>query len=245
MGAATALTSCSAFLAGEVAGRMGVTRPIHVVPNGIDLPWFDSLGESGDVYAAHGLPRRRLMIVFTGRLERRKGIHLCPEIAGTILERHDVTFVLAGADLFDYATTTLLPEVSRRRLKGSIHWLGALTLPQVRQLVSAAGIFLLPSVWENCPYSVLEAMAAGKAVVAADQGGVPEMITSGTQGLLARAGDPTAFVAALERLIADEPLRHRLGAAARARVEQEFAHTTIAARSVELYRQVMARKAAS
>jgi len=237
---ATAITSCSRFLAGEVATKLGVRRPISVITNGLDLGWFDATAEHVDVHEKYQLPRRPLMIVFTGRMERRKGIHLMPEIARAILEKYDVNLVLAGADLFGYVTNTLLPALADRRLKGSIHWLGALPLGDLRPVVGAADVFLLPSTWENCPYSCLEAMAAGKAIVCANQGGMPELIEDGVNGLLAKCGDAASFTAQIERLLNDAGLRARLGHAAREQVTVAHAHTHVARQAVDLYRRLIA-----
>ena len=237
----TAITSCSQFLADEVRERMHVRRPMQVITNGLDLEWFDATSARVDVHAKYGMPRRPLTIVFTGRMERRKGIHLMPEIAASILERFDVTLVLAGADLFGYVADTLLPALADRPLKGSIHWLGALPLPDLRAVVNAADIFLLPSIWENCPYSCLEAMAAGKAIVCANQGGMPELIEHGVNGLLAANEDAQAFVAQLERFIADTELRQRLGQAARERMVAAHAHTHVARQSMDVYRSILSR----
>jgi glycosyltransferase involved in cell wall biosynthesis len=236
---ATALTSCSRFLAREVTDKLGVLRAIDVITNGLDLPWFDQSAEQVDVHAKHGIPRRAITIVFTGRLERRKGIHLLPTIAAHILERYDVALVLAGADLFGYAEKTLLPSLANRPLKGSIHCLGQVPLGDLRPLVAAADIFLLPSIWENCPYSCLEAMAAGRAIVCANQGGMPELIRHEENGLLATCDDAASFTEQVERLVADAALRERLGRAARASVEATNAHTTVAARAVDLYRRIL------
>jgi glycosyltransferase involved in cell wall biosynthesis len=186
------------------------------------------------------IPRRRLLILFTGRMERRKGIHLLPEIAASILERFDVTFVLAGDDLFGYVANTLLPQLAGRALKGSIHWLGALTLANLRPLVHAADIFLLPSLWENCPYSCLEAMAAGRAVVCADQGGMPELIENGVNGMLATPGDAPSFVRRIEQLIEDAPLRNELGRAARETVQRAHGDTLVARQTLDVYQRVIA-----
>jgi glycosyltransferase involved in cell wall biosynthesis len=240
---ASALTSCSRFLAHEVTDKLGLLRSIDVITNGLDIPWFDASTAQLDVHAKYGIPRRSLTIVFTGRLERRKGIHLLPAIAAHILERYDVALVLAGADLFGYAEHTLLPSLAHRSLKGSIHCLGQVPLGDLRPLVAAADIFLLPSIWENCPYSCLEAMAAGRAIVCADQGGMPELIRHEENGLLARCEDAASFTVQVERLVADGALRHRLGRAARASVEAANAHTTVAAKAVEVYRRIVRESA--
>jgi glycogen synthase len=237
---ATALTACSRFVADEVNQTLRVNRQIPIIRNGLDVEWFDGAAEPGNVYRQYGLPQRQLMIVFTGRMERRKGIHLCSAIASSILERFDVSFVLAGDDLFGYVADTLLPSLASRRLKGSIHWLGPLGMTEVRQLVRAADIFLLPSLWENCPYSCLEAMAAARAVVSADQGGMPELIQNGINGLLAASGNASSFVQRIEQLIADSALRRRLGCAARETIQREHGDTHVASQALGIYRDLLA-----
>jgi glycosyltransferase involved in cell wall biosynthesis len=134
---------------------------------------------------------------------------------------------------------TLLPDWNTRNFKGSVHYLGKLDLVDVRSCLRQADIFLLPSLWENCPYSCLEAMAAGCAIVGADQGGVPELIRDGQNGLLARTGDAASFVTCLERLLQDDALRARLAAAARRSVEESFTDIQIASRSVDYYRECL------
>jgi glycosyltransferase involved in cell wall biosynthesis len=172
-------------------------------------------------------------------MEHRKGIHVCREIAASILERHKVAFVFAGQDLFNYMADILLPHLRTKKLKGSVHYLGKLDLMEVRSCLRATDIFVLPSLWENCPYSCLEAMAAGRAIVSSDQGGMPELIRDGDNGLLARSGDPESYAACLERLIEDKALRERLGAAARRTIEDSFTDTHIARISVEYYRECL------
>lgn len=239
MRGATVFSSCSGFLAGAVRDQLGIRRPVRVIHNGIDLALFDAPPDH-DARQRHGLPADRPVILFTGRMEPRKGIQLCQEIATSILKRHDVAFVFAGRDLFGHMTQTILPALARESLKGSVHYLGALDLAGVRALLRHADIFLLPSLWENCPYSCLEAMAAGLAVVSSDQGGMPELVEDGVTGLLARSGDAASYVAQLERVIEDRVLRERLGAAARQRIEASFTDVHIAAQSVALYRECAA-----
>jgi glycogen synthase len=231
---ATALSSCSSFLAREVQNKMGVNTPISVIPNGIDLDLFDRQGHQ-DVAAKYGLPADRPIIFFAGRMERRKGIHLCGQVVSRVLRDHDATFVFAGQDLFGYMEKTLLPSLKNQQLKGSVHYLGKLGQDEVRACVNASDIFLLPSLWENLPYSCLEGMAAGRAIVASDQGGVPELIQHGQNGLLAASGEPESFVQAIVTLLKDPSLRCRLGREARATVEAKFTDGEVARQSVDLY----------
>jgi glycogen synthase len=233
---ATALTSCSNFLGEEVRSRMGVSRRITVIPNGIDLSLFDQAPHV-DVAAKYGLPRDKVTILFAGRMERRKGIHLCGAIAESILRRYDVAFVFAGQDLFGYMKDTLLPSLRNQQLRGSFHYIGKLDLDELRSCVRAADIFMLPSLWENCPYSCIEAMAAGRAVVASNQGGMPELIQHGVNGLLAQSGAPESFTRQMEILIEDETLRRRLGDAARRTVSERYTDDRVVRLTVEIYKR--------
>ena len=231
---ARSLSACSRFVADELRREMGLRRPVRVIPNGIDLTLFDSAPDV-DVRRRYDLPADRPMILFTGRMERRKGIELCAAIASEILQRHTVSLVFAGRDLFGYMSGTLLPALSGRSLRGSVHYLGDLTLSEVRWCLRQADIFLLPSLWENCPYSCLEAMAAGRAIVCSDQGGMPELVRDEVNGLLARSGDPASYVRQIERLLDDQRLRERLGEAARRTIETSFTDTHIAQVSAQYY----------
>jgi glycosyltransferase involved in cell wall biosynthesis len=226
--------SASAYLAEQVRAKLGVRRAIAVVPNGVDLAWFDNTPQT-DVRCRFGIPRERPMIFFSGRMERRKGIHLCEEIASSILGRHDVSFVFAGQDLFEYMSGTLLPSFQAKGFGGSVYYLGKLGLDDVRSCLREADIFFTPSLWENCPYSCLEAMAAGCAIVSSDAGGLPELVRHGETGLVARSEDSVSFAARIEELLEDAGLRDRLGRAARASVEASFNHLEIGRRSVTVY----------
>jgi glycosyltransferase involved in cell wall biosynthesis len=110
----------------------------------------------------------------------------------------------------------------------------------VAELLAQADVFVLSSRSEGLPISILEAMAAGLPVVASDVGGIPELVVDGETGLLVPAGDPDALAAALRRLVEDGELRRRLGAAARARVEQRFSVEQARRSHVELYERLLA-----
>jgi len=233
---ATIRTSCSQYLADEVMEKMNVSPPVHVIPNGIDVPLFDR-DEGIDVHDRFGIPRDGVTIFFANRMEERKGIHLVQEMAPQILAKHkDAHFVLAGGDAFGYMRDRILPFIKAQRLQKRFHYLGPLDLPSVRAVCKSIDIFIIPSLWENCPYSCIEAMTAGRAIVSSDCGGMPELIQHGQNGLLARSGDATSFVAALDELVEDRGLRERLGSAARATVEDRLTDLAVAEQALEVYR---------
>jgi glycosyltransferase involved in cell wall biosynthesis len=92
----------------------------------------------------------------------------------------------------------------------------------VRDLLAAAEIFVMPSLWEGFPLAILESMLSGTPVIASDVCGIPEAIVSGEHGLLTPPGDVEALMAALRRLLTDPSLREQLAMGARARALREF-----------------------
>jgi glycosyltransferase involved in cell wall biosynthesis len=128
-------------------------------------------------------------------------------------------------------------EIDRLGLHATVELLGERA--DVPDLLAAADVFVLPSLSEGMPMSVLEAMAAGLPVVASDVGGVPELVADGVTGTLVPPGDPGALAAALDALARDPAARARLGAAARARAEAEFGLDGWQQAHVDLYRATL------
>ena len=233
---AEVLTSCSRFLADEVATKMHEPKPIHVIANGIDVEMFDR-DDGIDVFAKFGLPRDKKLIFFANRMEERKGVHILKDmVQQTLAQYPDIAFVFAGRDLFGYMEQRVLPWVRDHQLTDRFFYLGPLHLPDVRAILKQTSIFLIPSLWENCPYSCIEAMTAGRAIVSSDCGGMPELIRDHENGLLAKNGDPDSFVAVLREAIEDDRLRETCGEAARREVEQRLTDVAIAQQSVDVYR---------
>jgi glycosyltransferase involved in cell wall biosynthesis len=92
----------------------------------------------------------------------------------------------------------------------------------VPNLLAAADVFAMPSLWEGLPLALLEAMLAGKAIVASRISGIPEAVTDEVEGLLCLPGDVASLAGAVGRLLSDSGLRTRLGATAVARARREF-----------------------
>lgn len=107
----------------------------------------------------------------------------------------------------------------------------------VPDLLAAADVFVMPSLREGLPLAILEAMFAGKPIVASGVGGIPEAITSGEHGLLVPPSDPVALSEALRAVLADPALRLRLGEAARRRAQEEFRVEHMADRYERIYRE--------
>jgi glycosyltransferase involved in cell wall biosynthesis len=150
--------------------------------------------------------------LFAGRLAREKGVEVLVEAAK-----------LSGVDLVIAGEGPLAPWL-REQLDEHITQVGRVSPAEVSDLLERSAAAVVPSTcFENAPLSVLEPMARGVPVLAADIGGIPELIRDGIDGLLVEPGSAVQLAATL-RAVRDDPGRARaMGAAARERARREFA----------------------
>jgi len=118
------------------------------------------------------------------------------------------------------------------------------TSEQIQQLLAQADLCVFPSRYDNFPGACLEAMAAGKAIVATRSGGMAEMLCHGESGLLVRPGRFRPLRGAIQRLIIDSALRHQLGQAAQRRYENCYCSDRLLNQHVALYEKAIAMKRA-
>ncbi|MGH7137568.1 MAG: glycosyltransferase family 4 protein [Pirellulales bacterium] len=234
---ATRHTACSEYLALEAQRRFQLPRVPTVIHNGLDLAWFDTLSQSAAPQRV-AVPRGNTIVFFGARLERRKGADLLADIMAPVLDEYPVSFVVAGVDNHQGIRASLARRLGRPRA-GSFHYLGKVELDAVRLWLAEAAICLIPSRWENCPYSCLEAMATGTAVVASRVGGLPELVEDGATGLLVEMDDVPSFQSAVRRLVGDPSYAERLGQAARRRVEERFSARRMAEDSLREYERCL------
>ncbi len=203
------------------------TNKIVRIPNGVPL--------------ATGLPATRpevLRIGMVGRLGWKKGYPHALEAVALLRTRYpnlEVEIVGDGADRAE-----LEALATRLALSDTVRFLGR--REDVPDLLPRWSIYALSSVIEGMPNALLEAMAAGLAVVSTTAGGCGEVVTDGETGLLVPPADPKALADALDRLLSDAPLRERLGRSARTRVLQEFSLDAMMAAMDRLYVAALARR---
>jgi len=152
-------------------------------------------------------------------------------MAFAALSQDDLDLVVCGPD---QARGAFARFADRLGLKGRVRWLGSKKPDQVKNLLDECLFFVLPSRRENMPMALLEAMAAGKAAIASDVGGVSEAIVDGVNGLLVPAQDARALTRAMRRLAESSVLRGRLGRRALERA-RDFSWSSAAAGYRKIY----------
>jgi glycosyltransferase involved in cell wall biosynthesis len=167
--------------------------------------------------------------------------HLLDAIARLRDDGLSCTLALAGSRAEGDPSCRDVIERQARRLRIDVRFLGQRT--DVRRLLARADVFALPSLTEGMSNAVMEAMAAGRPVVATDVGGTRELL--GDCGVLVPPGDPGALAAALGAVLGDPALAARLGAAARARCRARFHVDAMVDRHVRIYQALCATHAPS
>jgi len=200
-------------------------RVVRIVPNGVPVP----AGERGRLRATLGVPENALVVAAMGSLVPRKGhavlIRALAAEAGLPWR-----LVIAGGGPEREPLQALAREL---RVDERVHLLGH--RDDIGDILAAADIFAMPSLWEGLPLALLEAMATGKPVVASATSGIPEAITPEVEGLLTPPGDIDALRRALGRLLCDPVLRQQLGARAAGRAAAEFSIRAMTDRYESLY----------
>jgi glycosyltransferase involved in cell wall biosynthesis len=220
--ASSVVITLSSGWAGFVRGFAPKAR-VTVVPNSVPLP---------DVSNVRPEPGR---ILFLGRLEEAKGVFELLGAGARLADRFpDLRLVFGG----EGDAAALRQRAAELGIGGRIELLGWVGPQQRDEQLARASVFCLPSHAEGLPMSMLEAMAAGRAVVASNVGGIPETIVDGDNGLLAPPSDEAALAAALERVLGDETLRARLACNARITIERHYSTEVVCGQLSALYREL-------
>ena len=233
---ADAVVSLNSELTDELVAEGIDFARIHLIANGVDCRRFSppTAEERQQARASLRVPANGPLVVFAGRLAKDKGVDFLFD-AWQSIEQHVAgepwTLVVAGSGL----PGNNYRERGERELRRAV-FVGK--VPDVRPLLDAADVLVLPSLSEGLSNIVLEAMATGLPVVGTAIGGLREQIDDGVTGLLVPPRDANALVQALTMLSRDAGLRLRMGLAARIRVEQRYSLDLMVDAYDDLYGQL-------
>ncbi len=225
----------------EVCGRLG-SDPARftIVPGAVDTARFARSTRDG-LPADHAGPVR---LLYHGRVDRRKGV----------LDFIDALAVLrAQGTPFSATVSGIGPDVDPAKARAAerafsetdIAFTGYADYATVPDLYRHADVFVSPTYAEGFSNTILEAMAAGLAVVSCHAVGVSDCLRDGENGLLVDPGDVPAQAAALTRVIADAPLRRRLAGAGLEECRRVYSWRAVGRQIMQVYADVLRRRPAT
>jgi glycosyltransferase involved in cell wall biosynthesis len=210
----TTLISVSRWLQGRLAASELGKYSIEHIPNGIDTNSFQRVPNARE---ALNLPQGKKLLLYVAQaasdsliFNERKGLLYLAEafLKRLVHEDPDIFLLVAGEPW--------APNHPR------VISLGKLPHGMLPQYYSASDLVICPSLGDNLPFTILEAMACGTPVVASRVGGIPEMIESGVSGVLVEPANSNALSEAIISLLRDTLMLRRMGIASRAKVERDF-----------------------
>ncbi len=194
---------------------------VEIAYNGVDAEEMDPAKLRGTLRARHGIPGDVPLVGLAGRLIRIKGVDLFLRSAARLAARHPrARFVVIGRREGDDFDAELDRIVREERLGNRVIFTGWIENMQTEML--DLDVVVIPSRRDAAPLVAYEAMALARPIVASVCPGLDEQLDDGVSGLYVPREDVEALTAAIDRLLCDEPLRVRLGQAARAAVRERF-----------------------
>ncbi|WP_081493036.1 glycosyltransferase family 4 protein [Bradyrhizobium yuanmingense] len=213
-----------------------------VIPHGVDTDVYAPPQDRAAAFAESGLPGRYAIGWFFGRVRAQKGTDLFVDAMCRLLPRYpDFTAVIVGqvtAEQTPFAND-LKKRIEAANLQSRIVITGELPIEAVQCWYQRLTIYAFTSRNEGFGLTLIEAMAAGSALVAARAGAAELVVEDGVTGVLIPTGDADALAAALEPLMRDVAAATAMGERGRARVLEKFSLDAEAARIGAVYRPLL------
>ena len=216
-------------------------REATVIPHGVDADRYAPPTDRAAAFAEAGLPGKYAIGCF-GRVRAQKGTDLFVDAMCALLPRYpDFTAVIVGAITPDQIAfgNALNAKIADAKLQTRIVILGELEIAEVQRWYQRITIYAFTSRNEGYGLTLIEAMAAGAALVATRAGAAELVVTDGETGALVPINDAAALAAAIDPLMRDPAAASAMGLRARQRVVAHFSLDAEAAKIAEVYRKVM------
>lgn len=201
-------------------------RPIEIIPYPIDTRQFMPGSERANPP----------LILYVGRVEKRKGADVLLRAIPIVRKRYpECEFVFAGS-----VSGEIKGSLSQQG-EGNLRLLGVRPRAELVDWYRRASVFVAPSIWDNSPNTIYEAMACGTPVVASRVGGIPELVDHGVTGLLVPPTDSAALADALITLLGDSPRREQMGRLGHEKAVSSYVVERIARASLDFYDRVLSK----
>jgi glycosyltransferase involved in cell wall biosynthesis len=237
------LTGISALIAGQASERQQAlahsipANRIETIPNGIDPAERGQISMSGSFRRRHGMDLKRPLVLFLGRINRKKGTDMLIE-AFAMLDGLDAQLAIVGPDDGQLAEVQRL--IADYQLGDRVILPGLLSGPDVLAALHDADVFVLPCRADTFPFVIIEACLAGTPMVITDRCEIAHLVQDRVADVV--PFDATAFAAAMERLLTDRERHARYQASCEVVLRDTFSIGTVVDRLVALYERVIAEK---
>lgn len=221
---------------------------VHVILNGIDTELWtpqETFGSDSPLTKI-GVDPDQPIAAFVGRITRQKGVEHLIRAAKDFDEGIQLVLCAGAPDTPEIAARTEALVNELRSTRDGVFWIQDHLPPeQIKEIYTAADVFVCPSIYEPLGIVNLEAMACETAVVASDVGGIPEVVADGETGSLVHydENDTVTFekdiAEAVNAMVADRERASRFGLAGRKRAVEQFSWVTIAQQTADLYRSLI------
>jgi glycosyltransferase involved in cell wall biosynthesis len=209
------------------------SNKIQVIYNGVNTTQFNSVNKK---FLSTFFPQLSEInvpkVLFLSRWAERKGIRYFLEAIPQILKKTDIHFIFAGSN----TNGTLKIPLE------NCSYLGYIPQEKLPCLYALCDIFVLPSLYENFPICLLEAMSSELAVISTNVGGIPELITNGENGVLIEPKNAKEIANSVIHLAENKNFRKELGEKARITIEKQFTWDRIAVKTREYYEKILEEK---
>lgn len=236
--ASARMTAVSKAARDQLVACTPAARRMSVVPNGVDPAALSPSRSPDEVRRSLSLAGGPI-VGAVGRLQEVKR-HADLLQAAALLSKQfpDLRVIIAGKR-FEPTHSHLRAQVARLGIADRVHFLGdRRDIPDLLQIMD---VFVQSSASEGMSNALLEAMAAGRPVVATRVGGTPEVVTDGETGSLVPAAQPLRLASAIASLLSEPERARRMSEAARKRVERDFSAAQMLARHLDVYRGLLPR----
>jgi glycosyltransferase involved in cell wall biosynthesis len=198
------------------SGKISAER-IITIQNGIDVDSFSSLGDKGDLRSELGLIDR-LVVLAIGRLVEQKGHTYLIEAAEILKEEFpNISVLIVGEGPL---RKTLESKIKSSKLEDNVTLLGPRR--DIPDLLALSDVYVMPSLFEGLPITLLEAMAAGKPIVTTEVDGIHGVLRNKIEGLLVPPMDKASLARALSSLLSNKSLASSLASSAQTKVRADF-----------------------
>jgi glycogen synthase len=233
---ATRLITCSLAMREEVTRLFDLPwHKVEVIANGIDLTRWTAPSRADRTRARRSWAPDGPLLAYAGRLEYEKGVHTLLDAIPRLRRRHrGLRVVVAGKGSYG---DQLREQARRLRLGSSVVFAGYLSDHALAALVGAADVAVVPSLYEPFGLVALEAAALQTPVVAADTGGLHELIEPSGTGLLFSPGDASDLVRAVDAQLDDPVAARRMARTARAALATGHDWSLLAGATVAAYQR--------